>query len=368
MVASMGPQGGDPLKPIKVLALTKYGRVGASSRMRSWQYHPWFERAGIQVTAQALLSDEQLGDRYQRGAYRSSDLMRAYTARLRAMQRRQEFDVVWIEKEALPWVPVCLERVLLRGTAYVLDYDDAIFHNYDLHRWGWVRRGFGRRLDKLMATARLVVGGNGYLAQRARDAGAPWVEVIPTVIDLDRYVVRPNRPEGVPTVVWIGSPSTSRYLSELATPLATLAQRIPFKLRVIGVELEIKGVEVECIPWTEASEVAAIAECDVGVMPLSDSPWERGKCGYKLIQYMACGLPVVASPVGVNIEIVKEGENGWLAGTADDWVERLQHLLTDQAARERMGQAGRAKVEASYCIQKTAPRMVQLLQLVAQGR
>jgi glycosyltransferase involved in cell wall biosynthesis len=125
------------------------------------------------------------------------------------------------------------------------------------------------------------------------------------------------------------------------------------------------GVEVECVPWTEASEVAAIAECDIGVMPLFDSPWERGKCGYKLIQYMACGLPVVASSVGVNGQIVQEGISGFLADTAQAWVTVLAKLLADAALRQRMGHAGRLRVEQEYCLQVTGPRLVGLLRSAA---
>ena len=165
----MGSDGGQPLNAIKVLALTRYGRLGASSRMRSLQYVPWFKQAGVEVTVQSLISDELLATRYQLGGYDFS-LLRAYADRLRALTTRQEFDVVLIEKEALPWLPLWLELALLRGVPYVLDYDDAIFHNYDQHTNSWVRHFYSRRLDGLMAHAALVVGGNNYLAQRARDA------------------------------------------------------------------------------------------------------------------------------------------------------------------------------------------------------
>ena len=290
----MGVQGSDPLKPLKVLALTKYGRLGASSRMRSLQYLPWFEQAGLQVTVQPLLLDELLQARYNQGGYGLS-LLWAYARRLRALMARHQFDVVWIEKEALPWWPLWLELVLLRGVPYVLDYDDAIFHNYDQHANALVRRLFGRRLDGLMAQATLVVGGNHYLAQRAWDAGAPWVEVVPTVIDLVRYPHASGASEtalaalpvvdGLPRIVWIGSPSTVRYLQLIREPLQALAVRHPFVLRLIGGgPINLSGVQVEVVAWTEATEVENIGACQVGVMPLQDSVWERGKCGYKLIQ------------------------------------------------------------------------------------
>lgn len=361
------------VKAVKVLVLTKYGRLGASSRMRSLQYLPWFEQAGLQVTVQPLLSDEFLSLRYRQGTYGVWSLLKAYVRRLSNLMAHRQFDVVWIEKEALPWWPLWLELVLLRGVPYVLDYDDAIFHNYDRHSNPWVRRFYGRRLDGLMAHAALVVGGNNYLAQRARDAGAPWVEVVPTVIDLVRYpsqpqtLVEPSVDGGLPRIVWIGSPSTVRYLQLIREPLQALARCQPFMLRVIGGGVvDLPGVQVEVVPWAEATEVENISVCQVGVMPLRDSLWERGKCGYKLIQYMACGLPVVASHVGVNPEIVRNGENGYLANTPEDWVTALGKLLESPSLQAQMGAAGRRRVEEKYCIQKTGPLMAQLLRTAAE--
>ncbi len=355
------------MKIYKVLALTKYGRLGASSRMRFLQYLSWLHRDGIEVTVKPLLSDELLQARYQSGAYGWEPLARAYAERCRLLRRRSDFDVVWIEKEALPWVPLAIERALLQGVPYVLDYDDAVFHQYDQHSHAWVRRFYGRRLDGLMAGAALVVGGNNYLAQRARDAGAPWVKVVPTVIDLDRYHVRTDLPVmgELPRIVWIGSPSTARYLNLLIEPLRNLAKEQPFILRVIGGGMVyMAGVQVEAVPWSEDTEVENIRACDVGVMPLVNSSWERGKCGYKLIQYMACGLPVVASNVGVNSEIVQDGENGFLVNTSSEWVAALGKLLSDRLLRSQMGLSGRQLVEQNYCIQKTGPKVATLLQAV----
>lgn len=373
LAAAVGIQGSYLLNTVKVLVLTKYGRLGASSRMRFLQYLPWLHEAGLQVTVQPLLSDELLQSRYKHGGYGFS-LLVAYARRLRALMLRQQFDVVWVEKEALPRWPLWFELALLRGVPFVLDYDDAIFHDYDQHRSPWVRRWFGRRIDGLMAKASLVVGGNSYLAQRARDAGAPWVEVVPTVIDMVRYPAHHTLraaavADGLPRVVWIGMAATVRYLQLIREPLQALAARQPFVLRVIGGgAVELPGVHVETESWGEATEVENISTCQVGVMPLQDSLWERGKCGYKLIQYMACSLPVVASGVGVNPEIVRSGENGFLANSPQEWVDALGKLLADAPLRAAMGTAGRYIVESEYCIQKTGPRTAQLLRMAAGNK
>jgi glycosyltransferase involved in cell wall biosynthesis len=349
---------------LKILFLTRYGRLGPSSRMRILQFLPWLEQGGIEcVLAPPLVEDHILRDRYKKGVYLRVPLLRAYWRRVRTLMVRRNYDLLWIEKEALPWVPAWIERWLLRGVPYVLDYDDAIFHNYDLHSSFLIRQFFGRRVDRVMAGARLIVAGNEYLAQRAQDAGAPWVEVLPTVIDLNRYEVRPTSTyqSGPFQIVWIGSPSTAHYLSFLREPLYRLSRQFSFRLRVIGADLPVMpGVVTESIRWSEESDAASIRTGDVGVMPLNNSPWEQGKCGFKLIQYMATGIPVVASPVGVNRTIVEHGTNGFLASTQDEWVNALQKLKDDPLLRIRMGAAGRKKVEQKYCIQVTAPRLISL--------
>jgi glycosyltransferase involved in cell wall biosynthesis len=348
---------------MKILALTRYGRLGASSRLRTFQFLPTFEKEGLNELIQPLFDDEMLRIKYKKKNYGVRWILSAYWNRLRQLFGRHRFDLIWIEKEALPWMPAFFEKALLGGVPYVLDYDDAIFHNYDLHRSFWVRHLFGKKIDRLMKGARLVVAGNEYLAQRALKAGAVWVEVVPTVIDLNRYglSLHSRVKSNVPRIVWIGSPSTVKYLAMLEPALVALAERIEFRLRVIGGIIQMPGVDIECVPWSEKSEVQAIIECDIGVMPLADSPWELGKCGYKLIQYMACSLPVVASPIGVNKKIVRDGINGFLARSPEDWVTSMERLLLNEGLRQSFGRAGRQCVEAEYCVQEVGPRLLEFL-------
>lgn len=356
---------------LSFLVLTRYGLLGASSRLRLLQYIPALGVAGIDVQVQSLFNDLALFKKYQKGQFQWVDLLAIYVKRFVALRQRKEFNVVWIEKEALPWLPLWVESGLLQGVPYVLDFDDAVFHGYDQHRFAAVRWVYGKRLDGLMAKAALVVAGNEYLAHRARLAGAPWVEVVPTVIDLNRYPLHVtfggNDSAGPFCVVWIGSPSTAQYLKLIEKALQAFAKKWPLVLRVIGADFQIAGVQVECVQWTEATEFEAIAAGHVGVMPLLDTPWEQGKCGYKLIQYMACGLPVVASPVGVNNQIVEHGVNGFLAHNDAEWVMALEQLFAQVNLRQRLGKAGRAKVEAQYCIQKTGPKMAELLKKASKG-
>jgi len=359
---------------MRVACLTRYGSLGASSRVRFTQYRQALLGAipALDIGQQALLDDRYLSRKYAGRSVLGSTL-RCYAERALSPALRDAPDLWWIEKELWPYLPAGAETALLRRRPYVLDLDDAIFHNYDLHPSRMVRRVLGTKIDRLMAGAALVTAGNEYLAARARDAGAPWVELLPTVIDLDRYPWRsPDAAcsaSAVLTIGWIGSPATDHYLQQLAAPIERLARERPLRLVVVGGgAVQMHGVDVVSVAWSHASEVDAIADFDIGVMPLADSPWERGKCGYKLIQYMACGVPVVASPVGVNRSIVRDGENGFLAADADGWYDALARLAANPATRARQGAAGRALVEAEYCVQVTAPRLARWLQTVANRR
>lgn len=350
--------------------LPKYTRVGASSRYRSFQYLPGFEAAGFQVAVSPLFDDVYLAHKYANGRARSGDVVRALARRLRAVLGLPRGAVVVIEYELLPYMPALLERWLAwRGCRLVVDYDDALFHQYDKHLNPWVRRLLGRKIATVMRLAHAVVAGNAYLAEYARNAGARRVEVIPTVVDLNRYQLKKaEADDGIFTVGWVGSHSTARYLPDVAQPLANVCCDGRARIRLVGSgPVEMLGVPVDAVAWREETEIASICSFDVGMMPLPDEPWARGKCGFKLIQYMACGLPVVASPVGVNSQIVEHGVNGFLASTPQEWEQALRTLAADPALRAAMGCAGRAKVEQQYSLQVAGPRLVELLKSVVDS-
>ena len=345
---------------MKILFLTRFGMLGASSRLRLLQYLPSFNNAGIEYVVSPFICDSMLSTKYTTGKYSFWSLVYAYFKRVSCLLRCSKFDVIWIEKEALPWFPTFIETFLLKKKLYVLDYDDAVFHTYDLHKLGLVRLIFGYRIDKLMKNATLVIAGNRYLASRATKAGAKTVQILPTVIDLTRYKVKQLYDNSeVIRIVWIGSPSTVKYILDLSEPLAELARRHKFILRIIGGgNISIPGVDVESLAWSEETESSLIVECDIGVMPLHDTPWEQGKCAYKLIQYMACGLPTVASPVGANCEVLVNEETGLLADTASEWLFNLERLFISPDLRARFGICGRQKAVEQYSLQTTSQTLV----------
>jgi len=366
-------------KKINILVLSKYGDLGASSRLRMFQYLPLLESSDFKFSVHSLISNNLVIDRYQHGKYQLGSLLLAYANRVLTMVQRYKFDLIWIEKEALPWLPLWIEKLLLGGTPYVLDYDDAIFHHYDSHRLAIVRYFLGQRIDGLMANAALVIGGNQYLVQRARCAGSLWVEILPTVLDIDRYRCKAystvlamgeessTGATSLPCIVWIGSPTTSPYVEDLRDIFLRVAQKQPFCLRVIGgLPFNVPGVSVEYVAWSEATEAEWLRSADIGIMPLTDTQWERGKCGYKLIQYMASGLPVVASAVGANRDIVIDDINGYLASSPDQWSEYLIKLLQSSELRGRLGLAGRQRVESLYCVQQIWSKLALLLKRAAE--
>lgn len=351
---------------MKVLALTRYGRLGASSRLRTHQFASYLETQGIRLQFEPLFDDAYIEAIYASGN-RNRSVASYFARRASALFRSTDAHAIWLEKEAFPWLPWMIEGAFLpRSIPLIVDYDDAIFHRYDLHESGIVRMLLGRKIDSVMQRADLVVAGNAYLAQRARTAGARRVEIIPTVVDLERY--QPTEPRADPTPVvigWIGSPTTASYLEPLKRLLTGLARRYPISCVAIGARNDqVADGPFVARTWSEAEEVELLNATDIGIMPLPDEPWTRGKCGYKLIQYMACGLPVVASPVGVNSEIVRDGDNGVLAGTEQEWEEALIKLIVSPDLRRRMGVAGRKRVKSEYSVQVQAPRLEQLLRSV----
>jgi glycosyltransferase involved in cell wall biosynthesis len=344
--------------------------------MRTIQYGPLLREHGIDMSVCPFVDNDTLATRYSSGRYSIRNLMSRIATRANLVARAQSaYDLVWIEKELFPWLPYFAEKAILGGANYVLDYDDALFHNYDLHRNAWVRRLYGRKLDALMSKASLVVAGNSYLAERARNANASWVEIVPTVVDFPLYANRSKLAicsrnkagkDRRKKIVWIGTTYTIKYLMDIKEEIQRLAARNSFTLCVIGGgKIEMPGVDVECLDWNELTEIDKISECDIGIMPLRNTPWEKGKCGYKLIQYMACSLPVVASAVGFNSEIVRDGENGFLVNAQNSWMESLERLLRDEDLCKRMGYIGRQCVKEKYNLEHSSKELAQLLRTVA---
>lgn len=357
---------------MRISILSRYGRLGASSRLRTIQYEKVLQSHGLMPSFHPFFDDEYLEHLYARKSTVRDSLI-AYQRRLLQLLRARKSDLIWLEKETFPWLPWPLEWLFhSHRPPIAVDFDDAVFHRYDQHQLKLVRWALGRKIDHVMASAALVTAGNRYLADRAWAAGARRVEIVPTVVDLNSYAVREGADLGTPKRIgWIGTPGTwTEYMAGMMGMLSQVALNSEARIVAVGAGKAADADPLlDVLPWSEDTEAMRIQGMDIGVMPLSDTPWARGKCGYKLIQYMACGIPVVASPVGVNTEIVEHGVNGFLASTEAEWREALMTLLRDDLLRRQMGEAGRRKVEKHYSLQVWGPRVANLLREVAeQGR
>ncbi len=249
------------------------------------------------------------------------------------------------------------------------DVDDAIWLRQP-RQAGQTPPASPRRERKFAAMCRqaaVTSVGNEWLADKARAAGGR-VQVFPTAVDTRAYAGRPAALAPGQVIVWVGLPGNLRYLQPLRPVLARLVADFPaLRLRVISSAWpDWPEVPVERVAWSADGEAPAICSADIGIMPLTDDEFTRGKCAFKLLQYMAAGLPCVASPVGANREVVVPSQTGLLADTAAQWEAALRELLLQPALRQQMGQAGRARAVAHYDTQVILPRMAALLRRLAE--
>jgi len=348
---------------MKILLLTRYARKGASSRIRCYQYIGYLGAHSVEVTALPFFDDEHVAAVAYGRRPSLRRAMNAYQHRVRSLVRARDFDLIWMQYEALPWLPDLFERWLMpAGVPYVVDYDDAQFHQYDTNASAVIRWLLKDKHDGIMARAAAVLAGNEYLATRARQAGAAEGVMLPSAVDVSLYRASHHGTSSPFTIGWIGSPTTAQYLAMIAEALREAARKLSARVVLIGSgPIDLPGVPLQVRTWDESTEADEIGNFDVGIMPLTDGPWEQGKCGFKLLQYMAAGLPSIASPVGANNAIVRHGTTGFLARTNEDWMRAFVTLAESSDLRTRMGLAGRQVVEREYSTAIVAPRLLNSL-------
>jgi glycosyltransferase involved in cell wall biosynthesis len=359
-----------------MLALSPVPEEGAGCRFRIAQYIPHLEAAGIQVTVSPFFTPEFFRLVYQKGRWlrKASQFVRRAANRLGTLAGRASYDIVFVYREAFPIGPAVIETVLARtpGAALVYDFDDAIYlpNTSEANRAISMLKWPGK-VKTIIQRSDGVIAGNDYLAEYARRYNGA-VTVVPTCVDTTRFTPRADvRVVKRPVVGWIGTPTTMPYLLGLLPVLQEVARARPFVLRVCGAGADVAcpGIEIENVPWSLEREVTLFNTCDVGVYPLADDEWAKGKCGFKAIQFMACGVPVVSAAVGVNREIIEDGVNGFVAATPAEWIDTLTRLLADPALRARIGAAGRRTVEARYSLHANGPKLVAaVLDAVTRAR
>lgn len=360
----------------RVLALSPIPEEGAGCRFRISQFIPYLESVGYEVTVSPFFTPA-----FFRLVYRPGNYLRKIAAflvlalgRLDSLRDVSHYDLLFIYREAFPIGPPLIERWLAGSgkPPIVYDFDDAVFlpNVSDANRL-IVSLKWAGKVPKIVGLSDQVIAGNDYLAAFARRHN-PSVVTIPTCVDTAKFTPRTDGGGGRgPLVVgWIGSPTTASYLSMLSGVFRNVQASSPFQLKVSGAgsDVAVDGVPVTNVPWSLADEVSLFNTCDVGVYPLTDDEWSKGKCGFKAIQFMACGVPVVASAVGVNREIIEDGVNGFLATTSEEWETKLRRLLSDAPLRARFAEAGRRTVEARYSLQVNAPKVAAVLDEVLARR
>lgn len=348
------------------MALHRPGR-SPSQRFRFEQFVPYLEENGWQCDYAYMLDEQDDQAFYTPGAYFSKAriVLKGFKKRLSHLRSASEYDVIFIQRESFVSGSTYFERRFAKkGAKIVFDFDDAIWMldisdaNKNL---SWLKDP--SKTKKIISISDRIIAGNRYLADYASQFNQA-VSVLPTVVDTEYYRSSNASSNGVITIGWTGSQTTNKHF-ELATPfLQTLKEKYGDKLRVVAVtekDIQLEGIEVEFVAWNKKQEIENLDQIDIGIMPLPEDEWSRGKCGFKGIQYMSLGKPSVMSPVGVNPEIVQHGENGFLPKTNDEWVSCLSQLIDSEDLRREIGEAGRKTIEEKYSVKAVQNQMLSLL-------
>ena len=353
---------------MKILVLAPYPlRSSPSQRFRFEQYFDALNNAGHTYTFQSFLTPGGWRDIYSKGKQirKAWAIIQGFLRRLVILPKALSSDIVFVHRELTPIGPPLFEWMIakLLRKKIVYDFDDAIWLT-DRKNETW----FGRVLrwrSKVATICRwshIVSGGNKFLCDYARRSN-PNVRYNPTTIDLSYHAPAPKVSNEI-VIGWTGSHTTLRYLDSFVPVIQQLEKKyrnLVFMV-IANTSPQMNVSSLRFVRWNEDTEILDLSKIDIGIMPLPDDEWSKGKCGFKLLQYMALEKPAVASPVGVNTTIITNGVNGLICNSASEWIESLERLIEDPVLRNTLGKAGRKKVESDYSVSSNTSNFLSLFQ------
>ena len=359
------------MKRILFLALHRPGR-SPSQRFRFEQYMDLMEGNGFICDFSYLISEGGDNVFYGKGKFLSKleILLESIARRCREVIRSDLYDLIFIQRECFMLGTSLLEKLFARKSKIIFDFDDSIWLPNVSE--GNKRLGFLKNSSKtkdIIRVSNMVLAGNNYLADYARQFNSN-VKVVPTTIDTDQYI-RNHNPTGRICIGWSGSVSTIEHFEHAIPFLKKIKEKYGNQVvfKVIGDEsYQNQELGITGSPWEIESEIRELSSFDIGIMPLPDNEWTKGKCGLKGLQYMALETATVMSPVGVNCEIVSNGENGFLADSVDDWVEKLSQLIEDESLRNKFGKEGRKTVIKRYSVKALSDKYVNYFHEAINGK
>lgn len=355
----------------KVLFICPYPtNLAPSQRFRYEQYLDHLKEKSFDVNISPFLTEKAYRHFYQSGNLFSKiySITVSYITRALLLLKIPSYDFVFIHREATPAGPPVVEYVIAKifRKKIIYDFDDAIWLTDKQNESGLTKLLKCRWKVSLICRWSYVVScGNTYLADYVRQFN-PKVFLNPTTIDTNLHIpeATPSTSDGSVTIGWTGSHSTLKYLTAIVPALEIIEQKYPQVAFLVIADrqpqLPLKNLVFR--PWSLETEISDLAAMDIGIMPLPDDPWARGKCGFKALQYMAMGIPAVISPVGLNKEIVQHGVEGYWCSTAGDWVYYLEELILDRGKRIEMGKRGRQTVHDRYSVESNSANFLSLFQ------
>lgn len=339
----------------KLYYYTRHEWLGASSRYRSIQYFDLLKENGFFILHRPLFSDFYLKEKYRRKRLVWLIALKCFFLRfIHLLMDCRPGNVFILEKEFFPYFPALFEWVAKKiGVKIIVDFDDAVWHNYDNHRSRLVRYLLSSKHRHVIYSAKAAICGNNYLYDYAKKCNQNNLIIIPTVVPKDKYIKKDINTE-IFTVVWIGSPSTSTQVLKIKEQLKSFTKLRKAEIKLIGFDESLKSqldFDARIVKWDTKTEVDELCCANVGIMPLIDGPFERGKCGFKLVQYMGVGIACIASNVGCNNEIVIHNKSGFIVDKPEDWLNYLLYLYDNPALCKSFGVNGREIFEGGFTVE-----------------